>query len=183
MLKLLRSWTKRRVFLFYSESIYIFGTVSNPRKNTTWVTWLPNFQNFICVYYYKVWDLRVNLPKFLTKSLYKIFHHFHCIWLESSSPLKCFANLIFLIVDGKNVRKSTSLLAFTVGYEQSFLSAKSVASRRELREAPRVPRGTLASIFLFRKFFFFFTFWLTRRTSQKGGITRNIYSRNFSVLN
>ena len=56
------------------------------------------------------------------------------------------------------MRKSTSLLASTVGCEQSFLSAKSVASRRELGEAPKVPRGTLASISFFANFFFFLLF-------------------------
>ena len=167
MLKLLRSWTKRRVFLFYSESIYIFGTVSNPRKNTTWVTWLQNFQNFICVYYYKVWDLRVNLPEFLTKSLYKIFHHFHCIWLESSSPPKFLAHLIFLIVDSKNVRKSTSLLAFTVGCEQSFLSGEVRRFAQGIRGGSQSSARHPSINFLFRNFFFYFLTHATNFTKRR----------------
>lgn len=163
MLKLLRSWTKRRVFILYSESIYIFGTVSNPRKNTTWVTWLPNFQNFVCVYYYKAWDLRVNLPKFLTKSLYKI----------SITSTAFGLNLLHLLNSSHILHSWPWTVKMWAKVQvcwhsqwaasSPFFPAKSVASRRELGETPRVPRGTLASISFFA--FFFFFYFLTHATN------------------
>lgn len=103
---------------------------------------------------YKVWDLRVNLPKFFYKKFIQNIHHFHCIWLESSSPPKFFAHLIFLTVDGKNVSKSTSLLAFTVGCEQSFLSGEVRRFAQGIRGDSQSSARHPSINFLFRKFFF-----------------------------